>query len=285
MHVYGQNFDLPDRYRFEKALGKGAYGIVCRVRDTETDTSIAVKRTKNAFKHTDTARRAAREIEMMRWMDHPNVLKLHSVLKPTDASEWHTVYATYDVMETDLGSVLGSKQRLSDDHFRYFMVQILSGLHYVHSAGIVHRDLKPSNILVNTDCTVKICDFGLATTSCGDNFRMTEYTVTRWYRPPELLLGCHAYDESVDVWSVGCVFAEMLGRRALFRGNDYIHQLEEICNVLGTPTEEQLRATTTVEKAVLGTAAINEAFKKLVGSMKETKDERARRRAALREFI
>ena len=126
-----------------------------------------------------------------------------------------------------------------DDHIQYFLYQILRGLKYIHSANVLHRDLKPSNLLLNANCDLKICDFGLARTGTEREF-MTEYVVTRWYRAPELLLSCTEYTAAIDTWSVGCIFAEMLGRRPLFPGKDYVHQLSLITRLIGTPSEHDL---------------------------------------------
>eukprot|EP00249_Psilotum_nudum_P021236 c28027_g3_i2 orf=214-900(+) len=115
---------------------------------------------------------------------------------------------------------------------------LLRGLKYVHSANVLHRDLKPSNLLLNASCDLKICDFGLARTGSEKGQFMTEYVVTRWYRAPELLLSCEEYTSAIDMWSVGCIFAELLGRKPIFPGKDYIHQLKLIMNTIGTPTEE-----------------------------------------------
>jgi mitogen-activated protein kinase 1/3 len=114
---------------------------------------------------------------------------------------------------------------------QYFLYQLLRGLKYVHSANVLHRDLKPSNLLVNANCDLKIADFGLARTTSDTNF-MTEYVVTRWYRAPELLLNCSEYTEAIDVWSVGCIFMELLNRKPLFPGKDYVQQLVLITEVL-----------------------------------------------------
>jgi len=105
---------------------------------------------------------------------------------------------------------------------------------------VLHRDLKPSNLLMNANCDLKICDFGLARTNCEKGQFMTEYVVTRWYRAPELLLSCEEYGTSIDIWSVGCIFAELLGRKPIFPGKDYINQLKLIVNVLGSPDEDDL---------------------------------------------
>lgn len=118
-------------------------------------------------------------------------------------------------------------------------MQILRGLKYVHSANVLHRDLKPSNLLLNASCDLKICDFGLARTA-AEKSTMTEYVVTRWYRAPELLLSCEQYTAAIDVWSVGCIMAELLGRRPLLPGKDYVDQLKLIIKTLGAPTEDDL---------------------------------------------
>ena len=118
-------------------------------------------------------------------------------------------------------------------------MQILRGLKYVHSADVLHRDLKPSNLLLNASCDLKICDFGLARTREAPT-NMTEYVVTRWYRAPELLLNSECYTPAIDMWSVGCIIAEMLGRRPLFAGKDYMDQLRLIVRALGMPSEDDM---------------------------------------------
>lgn len=142
-------------------------------------------------------------------------------------------------MECDLDRIISSTQALTDQHAQYFVYQILRGLKYIHSAHVLHRDLKPSNLLVNSNCDLSICDFGLARGVVADE-TLTEYVVTRWYRAPELLTESQYYGPPVDIWSVGCILAEILLRRPLFQGKDYMHQLEEIIGVLGTPNEESL---------------------------------------------
>jgi serine/threonine protein kinase len=143
-------------------------------------------------------------------------------------------------MDTDLHQIIRSPQELTDPHFQFFVYQILKGLKYVHSAGVLHRDLKPSNLLVNASCDLKIGDFGLARTSTESNNFMTEYVVTRWYRAPELLLSCDSYDAAIDVWSVGCILGELLARKPILPGKDYIDQLKLIIRTLGTPSDEEL---------------------------------------------
>ena len=117
-----------------------------------------------------------------------------------------------------------------DFPLQYFLYQILRGLKYIHSANVLHRDLKPSNLLLNANCDLKICDFGLARTTSETDF-MTEYVVTRWYRAPELLLNSSEYTAAIDVWSVGCIFMELMDRKPLFPGRDHVHQLRLLTEV------------------------------------------------------
>lgn len=150
-------------------------------------------------------------------------------------------YVVLDLMESDLHQIIHSAQTLTSEHTRYFLYQLLRGLKYVHSANVIHRDLKPSNLLVNENCELKIGDFGMARGLSShpeeSHSFMTEYVATRWYRAPELLLSLNHYTLAIDLWSVGCIFAEMLGRKQLFPGKHYVHQLQLILSVLGTPPE------------------------------------------------
>ncbi|PKI31190.1 hypothetical protein CRG98_048436 [Punica granatum] len=142
-------------------------------------------------------------------------------------------------MDTDLHQIIRSSQALTDDHCQYFLYQLLRGLKYVHSANVLHRDLKPSNLLLNANCDLKICDFGLARTTSETDF-MTEYVVTRWYRAPELLLNCSEYTAAIDIWSVGCILMEIITREPLFPGKDYAQQLALITELLGSPGDSDL---------------------------------------------
>jgi mitogen-activated protein kinase 1/3 len=148
-------------------------------------------------------------------------------------------------METDLHRVIYSKQQLSDEHAQYFIYQILRGLKYLHSANVIHRDLKPSNILVNKNCDLKICDFGLARgihdePSAAGGSNLTDYVVTRWYRAPEVVLLASEYTKAIDIWSVGCILCELIGRKALFAGKDHLDQIKKIIEILGTPSSTDL---------------------------------------------
>lgn len=143
-------------------------------------------------------------------------------MRATDTSTFRS-YIVLDLMDTDLERIIASNNVLTDHHMQYFMYQLLRGLKYIHSANVIHRDLKPANLLLNADCDLKICDFGLAR-GVTDNVDLTKYVVTRWYRAPELLCSCKDYTEMIDMWSVGCIFAELLGRAPLFPGTNHLFQ-------------------------------------------------------------
>ena len=143
-------------------------------------------------------------------------------------------YAVFEVMETDLASIIKSPQPLGEEHVQFFMYQILRGIKYIHSRHIIHRDLKPRNLLVNSNCDLKICDFGLARMIQGGDgdtrgVNMTDYVATRWYRSPEILLSWSQYTMALDMWSVGCILAELLTRSPLLPGNDSQVRVVIVC--------------------------------------------------------
>ncbi|KAF5954094.1 hypothetical protein HYC85_006950 [Camellia sinensis] len=168
-----------------------------------------------------------------------HVIAIRDVIPPPLRQEFSDVYIAMELMDTDLHQIIRSNQGLSEEHCQYFLYQILRGLKYIHSANVIHRDLKPSNLLLNANCDLKIIDFGLARPT-SENEGMTEYVVTRWYRAPELLLNSSEYTAAIDVWSVGCIFMELMNRKPLFPGNDHMHQMRLLIELLGTPTESDL---------------------------------------------
>mmetsp|Transcript_9382 Transcript_9382/g.30975 ORF Transcript_9382/g.30975 Transcript_9382/m.30975 type:complete len:365 (-) Transcript_9382:138-1232(-) len=237
--IWRNLFEIDLKYTPIKPIGKGAYGVVCSAKNTETNEKLAIKKISNAFDNVTDARRTLREIKLLRHLRHENIVALRDIMRPPSLKEFNDVYLVYELMDTDLHQIIRSSQALSDEHCQYFVYQILRGLKYVHSAQVLHRDLKPSNVLLNANCDLKICDFGLART-CNERGFMTEYVVTRWYRAPELLLSCDEYGTAIDVWSVGCIMIELLARKPIFPGKDYIHQLKLIVQTLGSPAEEDL---------------------------------------------
>ncbi|XP_025089075.1 mitogen-activated protein kinase 1-like [Pomacea canaliculata] len=239
--VRGQVFEVGPRYTNLSYIGEGAYGMVVAATDNVTDTRVAIKKI-SPFEHQTYCQRTLREIKILNRLKHENIIDIRDILRAASQAEMKDVYIVQCLMETDMYKLLKTQQ-LSNDHVCYFLYQILRGLKYIHSANVLHRDLKPSNLLLNTTCDLKICDFGLARIADPDHDHtgfLTEYVATRWYRAPEIMLNSKGYTKSIDVWSVGCILAEMLGNRPLFPGKHYLDQLNHILGVLGSPSQEDL---------------------------------------------
>ncbi|KAE8683882.1 Mitogen-activated protein kinase 4 [Hibiscus syriacus] len=239
-NVYGNLFEVSSKYVPPiRPIGRGANGIVCAAGNSETRQEVAIKKIGNAFDNIVDAKRTLREIKLLRHMNHENVIAIKDIIRPPKKETFNDVYIVYELMDTDLHHIIRSDQPLRDDHCQYFLYQLLRGLKYVHSANVLHRDLKPSSLLLNANCDLKIADFGLARTTSETDF-MTEYVVTRLYRAPELLLNCSEYTAAIDMWSVGCIFGEIMTREPLFPGKDYVHQLKLITELIGSPDDASL---------------------------------------------
>merc|ERR1712137_605775 len=245
--IRGQNFECGPRYTNLAYIGEGAYGMVVSAYDNLTKTKVAIKKI-SPFEHQTYCQRTLREIKILTRFKHENVsmheniIDIRDIIRSPDIDQMKDVYIVQCLMETDLYKLLKT-QRLSNDHICYFLYQILRGLKYIHSANVLHRDLKPSNLLLNTTCDLKICDFGLARVADPDHDHtgfLTEYVATRWYRAPEIMLNSKGYTKSIDIWSVGCILAEMLSNRPIFPGKHYLDQLNHILGVLGSPTPDDL---------------------------------------------
>jgi mitogen-activated protein kinase 1/3 len=235
-------FKIPAKYDLIKKVGSGAYGTVASFQDkSDKNTKIAVKKITDAFHDLIDGKRILREVKLLRSFSHDNIICILDMYPP-DHPDFDDIYIVTDLMETDLHRVIYSKQVLNEEHHQYFSYQILRGLKYLHSANVVHRDLKPSNILVNKNCDLKICDFGLARGFAKeeDDPTLTDYVVTRWYRAPEVVLLASEYTKSIDVWSVGCILCELIGRKPIFTGKDHLDQIKKILGVIGTPSEEAM---------------------------------------------
>lgn len=247
-------FEVYPRYKIVKSLGKGGYGFVVEAEDTlapedSKDKIVAIKKLPSIFRHESLTKSALREISMLKHFSHDNILSIKDIIIPLRENAEESditrgdVYLVTDKMDLDLGELLRTPTEIDVEQRRFFIYQILRGLKCVHSAQVLHRDLKPGNILINSTCDLKICDFGLARgyDSCG----MTTNVTTQWYRAPEILLEMVAgedagencqYDNSVDIWSVGCICAELMKRSPLFCGKANVpSQIDSIFALLGTP--------------------------------------------------
>ncbi|XP_060649148.1 mitogen-activated protein kinase p38a-like [Drosophila nasuta] len=235
-------WEVPEMYQQLQVVGSGAYGQVCKANVKGTNMHVAIKKLSRPFQSTVHAKRTYRELTLLKHMDHENVIGLLDIFHPPHPAnatleEFQHVYLVTHLMDADLNNII-KMQNLSDDHVQFLVYQVLRGLKYIHSAGIIHRDLKPSNIAVNEDCELRILDFGLARPTENE---MTGYVATRWYRAPEIMLNWMHYSQTVDIWSVGCIMAELITRRTLFPGTDHIHQLNLIMEMLGTPPDDFMK--------------------------------------------
>ncbi|MEW5298717.1 MAG: hypothetical protein WDW36_001806 [Sanguina aurantia] len=231
-----------NRYTIREVIGKGSYGTVCSAVDNYTGEKVAIKKITNVFEHVSDATRILREIKLLRLLKHPDIVEIKHIMLPPTCREFKDIYVVFELLETDLHQVIKANDDLTPEHHQFFLYQMLRGLKYIHSAKVFHRDLKPKNILANSDCKLKICDFGLARPAF-DNLPTTvfwtDYVATRWYRAPELCGSFFAkYSPSIDTWSIGCIFAEVLLGKPLFPGRNVVHQLELITDLLGSPSAE-----------------------------------------------
>lgn len=243
------NFYVDSKYQITSILGKGSYGIVCSAINTRIKgkPSVAIKKVSNIFTKEVLLKRAIRELKLMAYFKgHKNIINLLDLdlvyIRPYDG-----LYCFQELVEYDLSKVIHSSVQFSEFHIQCFMYQILCGVKYIHSADVIHRDLKPGNILVTSQGVLKICDFGLAR-GINQKFMhyhysaqdITHYVATRWYRAPELILSRRKYGKPVDMWAVGCILGELYGRRPMFIGDNQLHQVTEICKVIGTPSRKVL---------------------------------------------
>nr|CCA16136.1 mitogenactivated protein kinase putative [Albugo laibachii Nc14]CCA25097.1 mitogenactivated protein kinase putative [Albugo laibachii Nc14] len=309
-----RNWSLPSSYRLVRLLGKGSYGQVVEAYDIIRGKKVAIKKVMDVFQQSLDCKRIYREIHIvqhLQYVTHGQVIRLLDVFPPVSKIFGNHLYLVFEFLDTDLQKLIMSPQYLTIKHIQVFLYQLLCGLNYIHSANVIHRDLKPANILLNEDCTLMICDFGLArvvdvtrsreertkhlhspidyltnrssipssdTSACIHQQpptvrrQLTKHVVTRWYRAPELIL-LQDYSFAVDMWSVGCIFAELLSMQAescpryqdrapLFPGrscfplsadrpttySDKLDQLNVIFSVIGTPSDADIEKATEVKQ-------------------------------------
>ncbi|KAL9269319.1 Mitogen-activated protein kinase 19-like protein [Drosera capensis] len=253
-----------NRYKILEVIGKGSYGVVCAAIDTHTGEKVAIKKINNIFEHVSDAIRILREIKLLRLLRHPDIVEIKGIMLPPSSREFRDIYVVFELMESDLHQVIKANDDLVPEHLQFFLYQMLRALKYMHTglksinsflepilisnffdaANVYHRDLKPKNILANANCKLKICDFGLARVAFNDTpatTLWTDYVATRWYRAPELCGSFFSkYTPAIDIWSIGCIFAEVLMGKPLFPGKSVSHQLDLITDLLGTPSPDTI---------------------------------------------
>lgn len=223
---------------FEKLdkIGQGTYSSVYKARDLETNKIVALKKVRFANMDPESVRFMAREIIVLRRLDHPNVMKLEGVIASRMSG---SLYLIFEYMEHDLAGLLASPGiKFTEAQIKCYMQQLLHGLEHCHNRGVLHRDIKGSNLLIDANGNLKIADFGLATFfSSPQKQPLTSRVVTLWYRPPELLLGATEYGVAVDLWSAGCILAELFAGKPIMPGRTEVEQLHKIFKLCGSPSD------------------------------------------------
>ncbi|KAJ6811333.1 cell division control protein 2-like protein A [Iris pallida] len=225
-----------DQYEKVEKIGEGTYGVVYKARDRVTNETIALKKIRLEQEDEGVPSTAIREISLLKEMQHGNIVRLQDVVHSEKR-----IYLVFEYLDLDLKKHMDSCPELTKDPrlVKKFLYQILCGIAYCHSHRVLHRDLKPQNLLIDRRTNaLKLADFGLARAFGIPVRTFTHEVVTLWYRAPEILLGSRQYSTPVDIWSVGCIFAEMANQRPLFPGDSEIDELFKIFRVMGTPNED-----------------------------------------------
>ncbi|UYV81180.1 CDK10 [Cordylochernes scorpioides] len=220
----------------KERIGEGTYGIVYQAFDKRNNITVALKMIRMEKEKDGMPISALREITLLQNLKHPNIVNMTEVVAGAGITD---IFIVMEYCEHDLATLLDSKERtpFTESHIKCIMLQVLTGLDYLHSNFIVHRDLKVSNLLLTDKGVVKIADFGLARKYSIPEKPMTPKVVTLWYRAPELLLQSAIHTTAIDIWAAGCVLGELLLHKPLFPGKSELHQLDLVINMMGTPSE------------------------------------------------
>jgi len=230
-----------DKYEKLQKIGEGTYGVVYKAKNSETGKYIALKKIRLENEDEGIPSTAIREISILKEMIHPTIVSLLDVVNYDNK-----LYLVFEFLDQDLKKHMDSVSCLSPALVQSYTKQLLQGLAYCHQRRIVHRDLKPQNLLIDQKGSLKLADFGLARAFCVPVRQYTHEVVTLWYRAPEILLGSATYSIPVDLWSAGCIFAEMLVKKPLFPGDSEIDQIFKIFRQMGTPTEDNWHGCTSL---------------------------------------
>ena len=224
------------KYQKLSKIGEGTYGVVYKAKDLQSNVLVALKKIRLKPEEEGIPSTAIREISLLKELYQLNIVNLLDVIHTSKK-----LTLVFEYCDSDLKKIMdGLKgEKLPIDTVKLYLYEMLKGINYIHKHKILHRDLKPQNLLINTNGVLKICDFGLAR-GFGVPIRIyTNEVVTLWYRAPDILLGSKMYDTSVDIWSIGCIFAEMILGIPMFLGKNENEQLDRIFNLLGTPNDNE----------------------------------------------
>jgi serine/threonine protein kinase len=223
------------RYSKLEKIGEGTYGLVYKAKDKKTGELVALKKIRLDSEDEGTPSTAIREISILKQLQHPNIVVLHEVVHTADS-----LTLVFEFLDQDLKNYLDAcgSRGIDDYTIKSFLFQLLQGIAFCHQNRVLHRDLKPQNLLINMKGELKLADFGLARGFGVPVKKYAHEVVTLWYRPPDVLLGNSKYSASIDIWGVGCIFAEMSRGKPLFAGKSNKDQLKKIFNVTGTPLPE-----------------------------------------------
>ncbi|KAL2903595.1 Cyclin-dependent kinase G-2 [Bienertia sinuspersici] len=224
-----------DEFERLNKIDEGTYGVVYRAKDKKTGEIVALKKVKMEKEREGFPLTSLREINILLSLHHPSIVDVKEVVV---GSNLDSIFMVMEYMEHDLKGLMETmKQPFSQSEVKCLMLQLLDGIKYLHDNWVLHRDLKTSNLLLNNQGDMKICDFGLARQYGSPLKPYTHLVVTLWYRSPELLLGAKEYSTAIDMWSLGCIMAELLSKEPLFNGKSEFDQLDKIFRILGTPNE------------------------------------------------
>ena len=226
-----------NKYEVLGVVGEGAYGVVLKCRHKETSEIVAIKKFKESEDDELVRKTTIREVKMLKLLRQDNVVQLKEAFRRKGK-----LYLVFEYVEKNLLEVLeGSSHGIEEDLVRSYIYQLCRAIEYCHGQEVVHRDIKPENLLISADQSLKLCDFGFARTLPQKGGALTDYVATRWYRSPELLLGC-TYGKEVDMWAIGCIMGELTDGQPLFPGESEIDQLYLIQKILGPLTPDQQEA-------------------------------------------
>ncbi|EKX36688.1 hypothetical protein GUITHDRAFT_89936 [Guillardia theta CCMP2712] len=225
-----------DKYIKLEKVGEGTYGVVYKAKEKSTQAIVALKKIRLDAEDEGVPSTAIREISLLKELQHPNIVNLKDVIHSENK-----LHLVFEFLDNDLKKHMdgfNANGGMPGHMVKSYMYQMLQGISFCHAHRVLHRDLKPQNLLIDRNGTLKLADFGLARAFGIPVRTYTHEVVTLWYRAPEILLGSKHYSTPVDIWSIGCIFAEMVSRRPIFAGDSEIDELFRIFRALGTPTEE-----------------------------------------------